>query len=107
MLKTSQLSDNKVYYKIGEVCQLTGLKPSVIRFWEKEFRQLKPVRVSSNQRLYTQNHINIINKIKHLLYEEKLTIEGAKKKLRISDQNEKIDNIKKELIDILNILRGD
>ncbi|MEF3255895.1 MAG: MerR family transcriptional regulator [Deferribacterales bacterium] len=97
---------NKLYYRIGEVCEITGLKPSVIRFWEKEFRQLSPIKLSSNQRYYTKDHIELILQIKTLLYEEKMTIEGAKKKIK--NQNKLIDSqeIKKELIEILNILKG-
>jgi DNA-binding transcriptional MerR regulator len=96
---------NKIYYKIGEVCELTGLKPSVVRFWEKEFRQLKPVKLSSNQRYYTVNHIELLNRIKHLLYEEKMTIEGARKKLREQTVDEKLLEVKKELLSILEDLR--
>lgn len=96
---------NKIYYKIGEVCEITGLKPSVLRFWEKEFRQLKPVKLSSNQRYYTSNHIELLNRIKHLLYEEKLTIEGARKKLRGDSAEDKLLEIKLELKEILKELK--
>jgi len=96
---------NKIYYKIGEVCELTGLKPSVVRFWEKEFRQLKPVKLSSNQRYYTVNHIELLNRIKYLLYEEKMTIEGARKKLREQTVDEKLLEVKNELLSILEDLR--
>lgn len=96
---------NKIYYKIGEVCEITGLKPSVLRFWEKEFRQLKPVKLSSNQRYYTSNHIELLNKIKYLLYEEKLTIEGARKKLREDSAEDKLLEIKLELKEILKELK--
>lgn len=80
---------NKIYYKIGEVCEITGLKPSIVRFWEKEFHQLRPLKLSSNQRYYTSNHIDLLNKIKYLLYEEKLTIEGAKKKAQRKNNRRK------------------
>ncbi len=96
---------NKIYYKIGEVCEITGIKPSVLRFWEKEFRQLKPVKLSSNQRYYTSNHIELLNKIKYLLYEEKLTIEGARKKLREDSAEDKLLEIKLELKEILKELK--
>jgi len=92
---------NKIYYKIGEVCEITGLKPSIVRFWEKEFHQLRPLKLSSNQRYYTSNHIDLLNKIKYLLYEEKLTIEGAKKKLKEKTTEEKLSEIKEELKSIL------
>ncbi len=66
------------YYKIGEVCKILDIQPHILRYWEKEFPQINPKRIS-NQRLYSQNDIELITKIKSLLYEKKLTIEGAKK----------------------------
>lgn len=68
-------------YKIGEVASLTGLKPFVLRFWETEFPQLSPVRTKKGQRLYTDEHLALIARIKSLLYEEKLTIDGARRRL--------------------------
>jgi len=95
---------DKIYYRIGEVCKLTGLKPSVIRFWEKEFRQIHPVKIGSNQRYYTKEQIALLNRIKSLLYEEKLTIEGARKKLRSSPELT-LEEIKKELLNLLEFLK--
>ena len=68
-------------YKIGEVASLMGLNPSVLRFWETEFPQLAPVRTKKGQRLYTDEHLERIARIKTLLYEEKLTIDGARRRL--------------------------
>ncbi|MEA4856809.1 MAG: MerR family transcriptional regulator [Solidesulfovibrio sp.] len=68
-------------YKIGEVASLTGLKPFVLRFWETEFPQLAPVRTKKGQRLYTDEHLDLVTRIKALLYEEKLTIDGARRRL--------------------------
>ncbi|MGE4536926.1 MAG: MerR family transcriptional regulator [Desulfovibrio sp.] len=68
-------------YKIGEVAGLTGLKPFVLRFWETEFPQLTPVRTQKGQRLYTDEHLELLHRIKTLLYEEKLTIDGARRRL--------------------------
>ncbi|MHC1790273.1 MerR family transcriptional regulator [Solidesulfovibrio sp.] len=68
-------------YKIGEVAGLTELKPFVLRFWETEFPQLAPVRTPKGQRLYTEAHLALIERIKTLLYEEKLTIDGARRRL--------------------------
>lgn len=68
-------------YKIGEVASLTGLKPFVLRFWETEFPQLTPVRTQKGQRLYTDAHLELIGRIKTLLYEERLTIDGARRRL--------------------------
>jgi len=68
-------------YKIGEVASLTGLKTFVLRFWETEFPQLVPIRTPTGQRVYTQKHLDLIARIKTLLYEEKLTIDGARRRL--------------------------
>jgi len=68
-------------YKIGEIANLTGLKPFVLRFWETEFPQLVPVRTKKGQRAYTEEHLALVNTIKTLLYEEKLTIDGARRRL--------------------------
>lgn len=70
----------KTYYKIGEVAQLSDLKASVLRFWETEFVFLTPEKSSSGQRLYTRQDIETVRQIKQLLYHEKYTIEGVKKK---------------------------
>lgn len=68
-------------YKIGEVAGLTGVKSFVLRYWETEFPQLVPVRTKTGQRLYTDEHLDLLLRIKHLLYEEKLTIDGARRRL--------------------------
>lgn len=99
----------KLYYKIGEVSEITGLKPSIIRFWEKEFRQLKPIKFGSNHRYYTTQHLDTLLIIKKLLYKEKMTIEGARQKLETAIQNKKeisVSEIKAELNSILNKLKN-
>ncbi|WP_321402737.1 MerR family transcriptional regulator [Maridesulfovibrio sp.] len=68
-------------YKIGQAAKLVGLKSYVLRFWEGEFEQLEPIRTDSGQRLYTGDHIALIKRIKTLLHDEGLTIEGARKRL--------------------------
>jgi DNA-binding transcriptional MerR regulator len=73
---------DKRYYRIGEVAELTGIKPYVLRYWEGEFRWMTPVKSRSQQRLYRARDIEIVELIKRLLYVERFTIEGAKKKLR-------------------------
>lgn len=99
----------KLYYKIGEVCELTGLKPSVLRFWEKEFRQLRPTKSSGGQRLYTESNVELAKRLKVMLYDEKFTIEGVKKKLAKAEDFESglsKEDIRSELNDILNILNS-
>ena len=75
-------TNDKLYYSISEVAQLTGIKPYVLRFWEKEFAILRPKKNKAGNRSYQQKDIDLINQIKHLLYEEGYTIEGAKSKLK-------------------------
>lgn len=67
-------------YSIGELSQILGVKPSVIRFWETQF-DIQPVRTKGGQRRYTSEHLELFRKIKILLYLERYTIEGAKRKL--------------------------
>jgi len=73
---------NKLYFKIGEVSEITGIQPYVLRYWESEFKTIKPSRTKSKQRIYRKNDVEIILEIKRMLYEEKLTIAGARKKLQ-------------------------
>lgn len=80
----------KLYYKIGEVSQITGVEPYVLRYWESEFKIINPGRTNSKQRLYRRKDLELILEIKRLLYEEKFTIAGAKKKLqKIKAEQEK------------------
>ncbi|MBU0514894.1 MAG: MerR family transcriptional regulator [Proteobacteria bacterium] len=72
---------DKNFYKIGEVALITGLEPYVLRYWETEFKEIRPVRARSKQRLYRRDDVDTILKIKRLLHEEKYTIAGAKRKL--------------------------
>ena len=76
---------DKPHYKIGEVCQYTDTQPYVLRFWESEFPQLAPGKSRSGQRLYTRRDIDLVLKIKKLLYEEEFTIAGARKQLEMED----------------------
>ena len=73
-------------YKIGEVCKLADLQPYVLRYWETEFPQLAPGKSGGGQRLYTRREIDIILRIKELLYRDGFTIAGAKKKLEEVEQ---------------------
>ncbi len=106
----------KLYYSIKEVSELTGLKPYVLRFWENEFKELKPRKYNGNRRMYTDKDIETINTIKFLLYKKKYTIKGACQVLKDKNQvkqlklqfEEDIDKngILNELKKILLILRG-
>ena len=70
----------KTYYSISEVCTMTGLEPHVLRYWESEFPQLRPKKNRAGNRAYREKDIELIEYIKHLLYEEQYTIPGARKK---------------------------
>jgi DNA-binding transcriptional MerR regulator len=82
-MMTAELQDvpEKLFYKIGEVCQYTDTQPYVLRFWESEFPQLAPEKNRSGQRVYRRDDIELIFKIKKLLYEEEYTIAGARRRL--------------------------
>ncbi len=71
----------KKHYKIGEVCQYTDTQPYVLHFWESEFPQLKPSKSRGGQTVYTKKHIDMILRIKQLLYDEDYTISGARRQL--------------------------
>ena len=83
-------SNERLYYRIGEVSRITGLKPHVLRYWESEFKMIKPYKGGSLQRLYRKRDLDLILKIKKLLYEEGFTIAGAKKKIRDLEKTENI-----------------
>jgi DNA-binding transcriptional MerR regulator len=72
---------NKLFFKIGEVCEITDTQPYVLRYWESEFSALAPAKNSSGQRIYRRRDIETVLRIKQLLYDEGFTIAGAKKKL--------------------------
>ena len=74
-------SIKKLYYSIGEVSKTTGLKQYVLRYWETEFKQLNPTKNKAGNRTYRQKDIDLIMNIKSLLYDDKFTIEGARKML--------------------------
>ena len=81
----------KLYYSIGEVAQLTDLKPYVLRYWETEFHILNPTKNRAGNRIYKDRDIKIIFHIKYLLYDQKYTIEGAKEQLKSFNPEEVSD----------------
>lgn len=80
--KVGQAFPEKLYYRIGEVARLTGLKTHVLRYWETEFGLVLPSKDRAKQRLYRRKDVELILEIKKLLYNEKYSIAGAKRKLR-------------------------
>jgi DNA-binding transcriptional MerR regulator len=79
------------FFSIGEVCQITDLKPHVLRYWESQFRFLNPAKNRSGNRVYQRKEIELILLVKHLLYTEKYTIEGARLKV---DEHKKAGDLK-------------
>ena len=76
---------DKLFYKIGEVGKITEIQPYVLRYWETEFPFLKPRKNKSGQRVYTRKDLEVVFEIKRLLYEERYTIEGVRKRLYPSE----------------------
>lgn len=76
-----EIIPDKLFFKIGEVAEITRTKPHVLRYWESEFKVLKPVKNTSGQRVYRRKDVEMVLEIKRLLYDEQYTIAGAKKKL--------------------------
>lgn len=116
---------NKLYFRIGEVSKLTGVKPYVLRFWENQFPGLGPKKSGKGHRLFRRKDVELVLEIKHLLYEKRYTIEGARKwfegraktepakvatqkiqgELFPSEPVSGLDDIRKALLDILAILK--
>lgn len=109
----------KLYFKIGEVADITKVKPYVLRYWESEFKIISPKKSLAKQRVYSQKDVQLILEIKRLLYKEKYTLEGAKKRIRelqaensrqlsmpFSDQRyeKALKAIKKDLVSIKKLL---
>lgn len=129
-LGTPQFSDldipNKLYFRIGEVARLAGIKPYVLRFWETEFAGLGPRKSGTGHRLYRRKDVELVLEIKRLLYEKRYTIEGARKYLQSRPRSlapktappphvqgelfvgnsALYQEIRRELIQILNILKS-
>ena len=93
----------RMFYRIKEVSSLTGLKPHVLRYWEQEFKDIKPLKSAKGQRLYKKKDLYAIFTIKKLLYERKLTIDGANKYM--SDRKGLLEEIREELTEVVKLLR--
>ena len=106
------IPDDKRYFRIGEVSRIVGVKPYVLRYWESEFPGLRPKRADSRQRVYKREDIETLGAIKKFLYVEKLTIAGAKNRLKAMKKGDAtavprpniLAEIKEELHQILKIL---
>ena len=81
--KDQRLLPDKQYFKIGEVSELVGVDPHVLRYWEAEFKIIKPLRAGSRQRLYRRNDVENLLRIRELLYDQGYTIAGARQALKV------------------------
>jgi DNA-binding transcriptional MerR regulator len=118
-MKASNAYPDKLFYKIGEVSKIAGVEPYVLRYWESEFQFLKPRKSKSGQRIYVKKDLDLIFQIKNLLYKERYTIEGVRKKLgdvapvrkpsapqrAASPNSQSLEHIKQRLREILKQLR--
>ena len=107
------------FFSIGDVCDLTDLKPHVLRYWESQFRFLNPAKNRSGNRVYQRREVELIMLVKHLLYNEKYTIEGARRRIeqyrrtgslkaeaRTALETETIRELRTQLNSILDVLKG-
>jgi len=107
------------FFSIGEVCALTDLKPHVLRYWESQFRFLNPAKNRSGNRVYKSKEVELVMLVKHLLYTEKFTIEGARQRLdhfrrtgelkqaaRDAMRYETVREVRDEIADVLAVLDG-
>lgn len=117
MADSSDRIAKKEYYSIGDVCDLTGLKPHVLRYWETQFDVLHPNKNRAGNRVYRPKEVELVMLVKNLLYEQKFTIEGARQKLRalrrggeLKEAREKalepelLAGMKEELTDLVELL---
>jgi DNA-binding transcriptional MerR regulator len=102
---------DKLFFKIGEVCEIVGVEPYVLRFWETEFKFLAPEKAKSGHRVYRRKDVEVVLKIKELLYERGFTIAGARKQLAVrnrlengNDRERIVDQIRGGLTEILALL---
>ena len=105
-----RIPDDKRYFRIGEASRIVGVEPYVLRYWESEFSQVRPQRADSNQRTYQRRDLEYLLEIKKLLYEDRMTIEGAKRRLKQEGVKKPtmdrafFEDTKTELSEILSVL---
>lgn len=117
--RTQPAPARQEFFSIGDVCALTELKPHVLRYWESQFRFLNPAKNRSGNRVYKAREIELIMLVKHLLYTEKYTIDGARQRLdqfrksgelkaeaRKAVEAETVQDLKRELDAVLALLEG-
>lgn len=111
-MASEEIIPEKLFFRIGEASRIVGVKPYVLRFWEKEFDLVKPEKSSSKQRLYRRQDVETLCEIRRLLYEERYTIEGTRKKLKeiatlqvsLKPENGCLSHIKSELLAVRDLI---
>ena len=101
------LIPDKLYFKIGEVCDIVGVKQHVLRYWETEFSILRPHRAASQQRLYRRADVENVLRIKKLLKEEGFTISGARKMLVKEKQEQKLAGVSAKNVELLQTIKSE
>ena len=114
---------DKLYFRIGEVSRLAGVKPHVLRFWETEFPALNPKKSGSGHRLYRRKDVEVVLEIRKLLYEDRFTIEGARRAIEVWEANQRcypppprqgdlfsnpmaaLEEIRRELTELVDLLK--
>ncbi len=96
-----EISQERKYYSISEVSEICEVKPHTLRFWEKEFKDLKPITRKGSRRYYQKHDINLIKQIQSLLYQDGMTISGAKKNLQSSNDEQENDEVLQSAVDDL------
>ena len=106
---------DKEYFRIGEVAEIAGVEPYVLRFWESEFPRLRPAKTRTSQRVYSRKDVSLVLRIRDLLYEEGFTINGARRQLGRTAGNTGevpartravLDRIRKEAEELLQLVEG-
>jgi len=100
------MNGEKKYYRIGEVSEILGIKPHVLRYWESEFPEIKPIKSRSNHRMYKRVDLDILKQVKKLLYEEGYTIKGAKSKIKELSAERSREDIERIIPSIKNIVKS-
>lgn len=104
MVPSADKIPDKLFFRIGEVATLLGVEPYVLRFWETEFPALAPKKSGTGHRMYRRKDVQLLVEIRHLLYERKFTIDGARKFLAGKEKPSPLPEIRRELVEILRLL---
>ncbi len=92
---------DRLYFRIGDVAEIVGVKPHVLRYWESEFSEIQPEKSSTGQRVYRRKDVETVLLIRHFLYEEKFSVEGARQKIRELRRQGGLVTYRKEVVDPL------